>query len=354
MSDRAIAPHLTCVAAGRKDARQRMLLLSAAVLIFLSTSPILGHHVVSRAGSLIMNRDHLLGLCLVALQSLLSPVHEGFHLLLLVGLFYAALDRLRAARELNSVLACLDWESPKAGGMIERAAVRTGHPLGLIRVVKGLPNPAFTAGWWRPRVFLAADLERVLTEDELTAVIGHESAHARGRDPLRLSLFRFFAAALFYIPALKRLADDLADEAEIAADDRAAASEPAALASAILTLARFQSGNAQQTALPASAAVAGFQKRGLLERRVRRLVGEKTPARSHVTRRSLAGAFGTLVAIWISGLLVAHPLGANAPALAGLVVPPQHCQHHHVLPFSHIFCAGADGTAAAVRCAHSV
>ena len=38
------------------------------------------------------------------------------------------------------------------------------------------------------------------------------------RDPLRLSLMRFLACTLFYIPALRRLADDLTDEAEIEAD----------------------------------------------------------------------------------------------------------------------------------------
>lgn len=320
-----------------RDLRRRVLVSEVAVLIFLSTSPILAHHLVSRVGSLIVGRDDLLGLCLGVLQPLISAVHEGFHLLLLGGLFYAGLDRLRAARELNSVLGSLDWESPKAGGTIERAAARSGQPVELIRVVQGLPNPAFTAGWWRPRIFLAADLERVLTEDELTAVIRHESVHARGRDPLKLSLFRFFATALFYIPAIKPLADDMADEAEIAADDRAAASEPAALASAILTIARLQSKNTERAALTASTAVAGFQKRGLLDRRVRRLVGEKTPDMTHVTGRSLAGAFGMLLAIWISGLLVAHPLAASTRSVAAVSVPASHCGHHYTLPLAHIF-----------------
>ena len=198
----------------RKNARRRLLLLSVALLILLSTTPILGHHIVATAGSLTPNRDHLFGLCVVALQSLLSPVHEGFHLLLLAGLLYAVLDRIRAGRELTRVLGSLEVSCPRGGSAFERAAKRAGQPLESVCVVDGLPNPAFTAGWWRPRIFLAVQLERLLTEDELTAVILHEGAHARGRDPLKLSAMRFLASMLFYVPALRRMADDLADEAE--------------------------------------------------------------------------------------------------------------------------------------------
>ena len=339
----------------RENARRRLLLLSVALLILLSTTPILGHHVVASAGSLAPNRDHLFGLCVVALQSLLSPVHEGFHLLLLAGLIYAGLDRIRAGRELKRVLGTLRASRPHGGSAFERAAKRAGQPLESVRVVDGLPNPAFTAGWWRPRIFLAAQLERLLTEDELTAVILHESAHARSRDPLKLSVMRFLASTLFYIPALRRMADDLADEAEIAADDRAAANDPGVLASAIVALAQFESLRAGTQAFRASAMVApGIQRCGLLERRVRRLVGERAPARTHLTRRSLAWAVAALVAIWISGLSIAPTslAGVSSQKMAP-DLPTEHCRHHHGPLFSHLFCPGATLQASVTRCAHS-
>lgn len=339
----------------RENARRRLLLLSVALLILLSTAPILGHHIVSGAGSLAPNRDHLFGLCVVALQSLLSPVHEGFHLLLLAGLVYAGLDRIRAGRELKCVLGSLQASRPGDGSAFERAAKRAGQPLESVRVVHGLPSPAFTAGWWRPRIFLAAQLERLLTEDELTAVMRHESAHARGRDPLKLSVMRFLASTLFYVPALRRMADDLADEAEIAADDRAAADDPGVLASAILALAQFDPLKGGTTAFQESAIASGIQRRGLLERRVRRLVGERAPARTHLTRRSLAWAMAALVAVWVSGLSMAPASidGTNSHQMASNH-SIEHCWHHHVPFFSHLFCPSATLPASATWCAHSV
>ncbi len=338
----------------RENARRRLLLLSVALLMLLSTTPILGHHVVASTGSLAPNRDHLFGLCVVALQSLLSPVHRGFHLLLLAGLIYAGLDRIRAGRELKRVLGTLQASRPRGGSAFERAAKRAGQPLESVRVVDGLPNPAFTAGCWRPRIFLAAQLERLLTEDELTAVILHESAHAKGRDPLKLSVMRFLASTLFYIPALRRMADDLADEAEIAADDRAAANDPGVLASAIVALAQFDSQGAGTSAFRASAIAPGIQRCGLLERRVRRLVGERAPARTHLTRRSLAWAVAALVLVWVSGLSMAP---ASAPGLSSeksaLHHGAEHCRHHHGPLFSHLFCPGATLDESAIRCAHS-
>ena len=339
----------------RENARRRLLLLSVALLILLSTTPILGHHVVASMGSLAPNRDYLFGLCMVALQSLLSPVHEGFHLLLLAGLVYAGLDRIRAGRELKRVLGSLQASRPGDGSAFERAAKRAGQPLESVRIVHGLPSPAFTAGWWRPRIFLAAQLERLLTEDELTAVIRHESAHARGRDPLKLSVMRFLASTLFYVPALRRMADDLADEAEIAADDRAAADDPGVLASAILALAQFDPLKGGTTAFQESAIASGIQRRGLLERRVRRLVGERAPARTHLTRRSLAWAVAALVAVWVSGLSMAPAsiAGTNSHQMASNH-SIEHCRHHHVPFFSHLFCPSATLPASATGCAHSV
>ncbi len=343
-----------CTPLERDNARRRVLLLSVALLILLGTTPILGHHLVSGVGSLASNRDHLFGLCVVALQSLLSPVHEGFHLLLFAGLIYAGLDRVRAARELQRVLGSLREIRPQGGSVFERAAERAGQPLESVRVVDGLPNPAFTAGWWRPRIFLAAQLERLLTEDELTAVIRHESAHARGRDPLKLSVMRFLASTLFYIPALRRMADDLADEAEIAADDRAAANDPAVLACAIVALAQFDPFKGDTTAFQASAIASGIQRRGLLERRVRRLVGERAPARTHLTRSSLAWAVVALVAVWVSGMSMApaSTAGTNSHQMAWNH-PIEHCRHHPGSFFSRLFCPGGTPQASSARCAHS-
>lgn len=79
-----------------------------------------------------------------------------------------------------------------------------------IRVVEGLPLPALTVGFVRPAVYVARDLADELAEAELAVVLAHEGAHVARHDPLRLFARRLVAQTLFWIPALRRLADDAA------------------------------------------------------------------------------------------------------------------------------------------------
>ena len=204
----------------------------------------------------------------------------------------------------------------------------------------------------------------MLDPAQLEAVLAHEAAHVTRRDPLRLSLLRFLACMLFYIPALRRLADDLADEAEIDADDAAVArSEPLVLASAMLALASWAVPRGVSGAVPsllAGSAVAfqpfaPFQRVDLLERRVRRLAGEPTTVGTHVTRRSLGGAGATLVAVWVSGLMMAHPLRADGPAatLPQDHASMSHCRHRGAFALSHLFCLGLHSHPSGTPCPHT-
>jgi D-alanyl-D-alanine endopeptidase (penicillin-binding protein 7) len=200
-----------------------------------------------------------------------------------------------------------------------------------VRVVAGLPNPAFTVGMFPPTIYVAEELPHRLDEKQLRAVMCHEAAHVTRMDPLRFSLLRALACALFWIPALARLAEDLRDDSEIVADDAAAdQGEPVTLASAILALAnwRFASG-----VLPQGAA--GFCHGALLERRVRRLLGEEVQLTSHVTRRSMTIAALTLTTVWASGVLMTHPMPA---AGAHVQAAEAHCAHHSESPLAHLFC----------------
>src|SRR3712207_9559415 len=81
----------------------------------------------------------------------------------------------------------------------------------------------FTAGWFRPVVYVARELADRLPFAELTAVLAHERAHVERRDPLRLSAVRLFARELFWLPAPRRLAGHPRHDAEVPAG-RASAS----------------------------------------------------------------------------------------------------------------------------------
>lgn len=328
-----MSSYLISSLAVREQQHRRVALVAIAGLLLLSTGPVFGHHVSGIGESGLDGLDHLGALCLTALHLLLEPVHDIFHYVIIAGLLYAVWDRARAWHIVRRALAPLDTRIPSADDAFGRAAQAAGSDPGVVRVVEGLPAPAFTVGWIRPRIYVAAALAARLSPPELASVIAHEGAHAARRDPLRLSLLRFFACTLFWIPALRRLADDLADEAEVLADD-AAARDPLVLASAILALAEWPRVTSPLREAGAPAAV-GFLRPDLLERRIRRLAGENAQVRSHVTRRSVFTAALALSLVWASGILAAHPLSAAERAHVG-----GHCDHRGDWAVAHLFCGG--------------
>jgi len=98
---------------------------------------------------------------------------------------------------------------------------------------------AFCAGLWRPRVYVSTGALGSLGPDELDAVLAHEAHHARLRDPLRVLITRTLSDALFFLPAVRRLAERYGALAELAADQAAVrAHGPQPLASARLAFAR--------------------------------------------------------------------------------------------------------------------
>jgi Zn-dependent protease with chaperone function len=349
-------PFLTAEIVEREQARRRVLLWSIAALTFLSISPVVGHHLAARADETLLQGTDMIGaLCLIALHMLMAPLHEIFHVALVGGLAYATWDRLRAWRRMRRTLRCLDAQRPSRGDVFWRAAASVGLAPARVRVVSGLPNPAFTAGLLRPVVYVSAELAEWLSDAELRAVLAHEGAHVARRDPLRLSVLRFFACTLFWIPALRRLAADVADEAEVQADDAAARDHPLELASAILSVAAWGGGSARRTDEDPPrtdgdvAFMVGFTCHDLIERRVRRLAGEDARPRTHVTRRSLFVATVVLLLGWGSGVVMAHPMPAVQDGAGH--AQHQHCQDHTGSALSHLWC-GTWGGAGAADCPH--
>ena len=322
----------------REQSRRRAILVAIGLLMLLGTSPVFGHHIASPLSTVLSGRDHLLSLCLIAVHELLAPLHLGFHVVLIVGLLYAGFDRVRAIVQSRVTLRLFRTAERHHDAAIARAIADVGIAPNRVRVIRGLPAPAFTAGLFNPAIYVSADLSRILKRDQLAAVLAHEEAHRRRRDPLRLSVFRFFSCALFYLPAIRRLADDMADESEIRADDSALAHarvDALTLASALVALAGFN----RPTLIPTAV---GFHRIELLERRVKRLVGEAAPVSTHVTRRSIVVAASALCALWVSGIIMAHPLGPSN-AIVAAPTDPAHCAHHRGV-LSHLFCRDAGRT----------
>lgn len=329
----------------RELVRRRWLLLAMALLILLSTSPVVGHHVVQAVDWLPMSMQHLGALCMVSLHLLLAPVHGVFHLLLLTGVVLAVVDRLRAVARARRALRGAEVRHLQPGDGVFEAAEQAGVSPASVRLIHGSPVPAFTAGLLTPRIYITDDLPHRLRLDEVSAVLAHEDVHRARRDPLRLSAWRFLAVLLFWLPALRRVADDLADEAEIEADSQAARRYPLELASALLALA-----GGPRVATASEIGGVGLHSYDLLPRRIQRLAGLEPLAVSHVSRGSLASAALVLLLAWSSGVMVLHPLPAG-PQLADA---HSHCMHHSGGPLSHLFCRGVAWRWHDGRCPHGV
>ncbi len=327
--------------AAQEQAHRRATLLGISIVIILSIVPVFGHHVSARVANDLGGMEHVGAFCIVALHAVLAPVHGAFHLVLAIGLTYAVFDRWRSWRGVNGALSSLESWPAREGEPLWHAAISAGLDPAKLRVVDGLPNPAFTVGLISPRVYVSSALVDALHSGELEAVIAHETAHVLRRDPLRVTAYRFLACTLFWMPALRKLAADLADEVEILADDYAWRDRPLDLASAILNLAEWR-----QKALLQGAV--GFQRDDLLERRIRRLAGEATPVSSHLTRRSIAGAALALGLVITSGVFGARPVSAAA------VDHRHHCNHGGESPFLHLFCAGFHLATTPLRCPHEL
>ncbi|MCA0377122.1 MAG: M56 family metallopeptidase [Gemmatimonadetes bacterium] len=326
----------------REERRRRLLLLAIVAALLLGIAPVVGHHVLGAVPWLSAQQHHLAMLCLVALHLLLRPVHEIAHWLLYTGLAYVVLERGRAFWQHWRVMRALPQARVSPASALGQAAVRAGLPVTRTRVVRGLPMPAFTSGWFAPRVIVAADLPDRLASDELTAVLAHEAVHLRRRDPLRLFALRALASLLFWLPVLRRLAADLEDEVEITADDEVPAPLALALASAVLTL-----GAGTERAVPGTV---GFQRADLLPRRIRRLAGEDAEPVSHTSTGSLLAATAALVLVWSAGVIVLHPL---RDATTEATQHASHCDHPGETPLTHVFCRGWSlGLSGERRCPH--
>lgn len=87
-----------------------------------------------------------------------------------------------------------------------------------VQLVASAKKMAFTAGLWRPRIFITTGLVNALPDSELEAVLLHEEIHASRKDPLRTVMARAWAAMLFFLPVLKDLATYHYIRKEIEAD----------------------------------------------------------------------------------------------------------------------------------------
>lgn len=285
------------------EVRHRWLVrIGFALLLLLSVAPATGH-IGHAAAPLLERCRELLAQCALVLRSAGAPLQWLPPALLVAGLLYAVVDRVRLTRRVSHVLAAHRARRARPGEPVGRLARQFGVEAD-VRVLVGVaPNPAFTAGLLRPRIYVSEGLQQTLSFGELRAVFRHELHHYTRRDPRRFAVLRFAAKAFFWLPLIGLLAEDLMADAEVMADDYAASplggSDPLDVASALVKIGRISRANAEK--LAAIPAIGGFR---LLDRRVRRLADEPVPAPASIPRRPVLLSSAALLILWLSSTFV--------------------------------------------------
>ena len=196
---------------------------------------------------------------------------------------------------------------------VERLAGRAAFPRRPRVVVAPLMVPAVT-GIFRPLVVWPESAEELIEQDPeaAQAVLAHELAHLRHRDPLWKLLAHFLSALLWWHPAVWWTRRRLHDLAEFAADEAAIAwgQDRVHLANGLV---RF----ASDAMAVASVAASGEPARGLLRRRVAYLLEADVKPQGAKRNHQLlvwTAAFAT----WLGGSGVAElfPSGEGGSVMA--------------------------------------
>lgn len=168
---------------------------------------------------------------------------------------------------------------------LQTAARRAG--IARLRCLAGTDPTAFCAGLIRPCVYATTATAERLNQNELDAVLAHEAAHARRRDPLRRLVSRAAADVMFWFPLLRWWLRTHVENAEIHADK--AAIDHAGrhgLAAAMLAAA------AQP---PVGVPAMG----GATETRIAHLLGEDLPQRRPPRSLVVLSLLGAISAVWL-------------------------------------------------------
>jgi beta-lactamase regulating signal transducer with metallopeptidase domain len=166
-------------------------------------------------------------------------------------------------------------------------------------------------GVTRTRCVLSKELIAAATDDELDAIVAHESAHLRLRDVEATFLVSILTCLFFYLRPVHLLARRWREETELACDADAitVTGNPLAMATAILRVSGTPPSTVLSRPLPAVSLAFADESAGLTARRVENLISQaqKSASRGLVeTRLHTVGSWAltlTLAGLGIMFLL---------------------------------------------------
>jgi Zn-dependent protease with chaperone function len=176
-----------------------------------------------------------------------------------------------------------------------------------VSLLPGDEPQAFVLGLFRPRVYVSRGMAAAVDADGLEAVLAHERAHRRRRDPLRRWVASLGLA--FHLPGVagmleRRLAR--AHEAAADADAARAVGDGARIAQVLVRVARLR--------LPQPVAVCGLLGGDLSAR-----VGDLLATERRSSRPSALLLASGALTLWMLSIAAADPIHRLAETLLGLL-----------------------------------
>lgn len=175
----------------------------------------------------------------------------------------------------------------------------------------------FCAGVWRPVVVLPQSLLAAADRSAALAVLRHEAAHLRARDPLAQLLLAALAVPLGLHPLFWWLRRDVRFHSERLADETAAAGDRAAYARDLLAFAE----RAAPT-FPAATAVPVFHRPSEFYRRIQMLLESRRPSPPASLLRRSVHALAAAAVVGACAFGFGVPLTAQDPPPAAPTQPP--------------------------------
>jgi len=165
------------------------------------------------------------------------------------------------------------WTTKKALEALRARPVSLDGPMGMSVFANADMPLAFTAGFFRPKVYASEALLDEVPPKELRLVLAHELHHANKKDPLKALILASLAFGFPFLPMFSWLKKRFLEDAEIQADDAAlkVVDDPCLLARTLLKL------SARATTMFAAFFSHGPES-SIVAARVRRLVGAKESA----------------------------------------------------------------------------
>jgi len=162
------------------------------------------------------------------------------------------------------------WTTKKALKALRARPVSLDGPMGVSVFTNADMPMAFTAGFFRPKVYASEALLDEVPPKELRLVLAHELHHANKKDPLKALILASLAFGFPFLPMFSWLKKRFLEDAEIQADDAAlkVVDDPCLLARTLLKL------SARATTMFAAFFSHGPES-SIVAIRVKRLVGAK-------------------------------------------------------------------------------